>query len=419
VEEAKLKDFNPRLGALVSGDYVSATDNLPIEVAEDILSVCLENAPYVPAHIKNIALRAMRPSLFADSMIEDTFTPVRGQMMGSYLSFPLLCIQNYLAFQWALHKDGMGLRERLSVPVKINGDDILFQEVTPGLAGRWVSAVGSVGLQVEETKTSVSTCFGTLNSTLLKWRKEALTVVHTFRFGMLRKVDYPNCLGKSFEKFVGKSYGNKTVNTRAWNAAKVFIEAHKRQLSGISLDKFGFRGRLAFRLAKLYNLLPQSLQERDLPQPPPVHNVIVPPDLTVDVPEIWIRPGLAAANADLTREWRWGVHVKETDRKALRKKYQSVLHGLRDLRRVPLSSTLSKKMFKTREPLRVRKVWKSLLDSNLPRYDPLDWLVDEPPAYSDVVFDQWTPWWSRTEKKREEGVSPIPALPVGRPDVVW
>jgi hypothetical protein len=261
--------------------------------------------------------------------------------------------------------------------------------------------VQGVGLEVEQTKTSVSSTFGTLNSTLLRWRKERLVVEHTFRFGMLRKPDYLNCLGKSFEKFVGKTYGSKRKNTRAWNAANVFLTAHKGQISGISLDKLGFRGAMAARLAKLYNLLPQSLQEHDLPPPPNPHNVQLNRDLVVDVPEKDIGPDLAIANSDLTREWRWSIHFRSSDLKQLRKTYRIKVDSLRDLQRCPLPRLLYKRKFFS-ETIKIRQVWKSLLDSDeVPRYDPLSWLIEHPPSYMEALAGEPPPWFVPPECMRK------------------
>lgn len=237
--------FNPQGGDLVSGDYASATDNLPIEVMEAVLEVALANACFVPRDIAELALRSCRPILRRKGSDEDIQIKV-GQMMGSLLSFPLLCVQNYLAFRWSLRSAGV----KAKVPVLINGDDILFQR--SGHFHKWREVVGAVGLEVEVTKTSVSPSFGSLNSTLLRFVDGFLQPVWTARFGMFRPADHPASLGASFHSFL------KDAPTEfRFNAGRQWFEWHIGELrsAGVSLPSLGFRGLLSKRLASLYHLL--------------------------------------------------------------------------------------------------------------------------------------------------------------------
>jgi len=80
-----------------------------------------------------------------------------GQMMGSQLSFPLLCIVNYLAFRFSTMDE--------TIPVKINGDDIVFRS-TRSVAERWMESVSHAGLKLSKGKTLVDCSIFTLNSCL-------------------------------------------------------------------------------------------------------------------------------------------------------------------------------------------------------------------------------------------------------------
>lgn len=237
--------FAEGAGVLVSGDYRSATDNLPIEVMELALDVMLRNAASVPSNVAELARRACRPILFSE---KDSLEVSVGQMMGSLLSFPFLCLQNYLAFRWALRCSGV----RGRVPVLINGDDILFQTDVAGFPQRWFEVVASVGLEVEETKTSVERDFGSLNSTLLRWSGGFLEPVWSPRFGMFRPAEHPGSLGKSFADFL---CGCPTEFRFA--AGREWFRWHLGELrsSAVSLPSLGFRGLLAKRLASLFHLL--------------------------------------------------------------------------------------------------------------------------------------------------------------------
>lgn len=302
-----------RGGDLVSGDYASATDNLSIEVFETCLSVMLENALNVPGNIKEFALRSCRPWLWEckedwqAAQAVSAFHGVsgdrgymelkKGQMMGSYLSFPLLCLQNYLAFQWS-RRSFKGF-----VPVLINGDDILFQAPRQ-LYSSWFSTVGSLGFSIEVTKTSVSSEFGTLNSTLLEWAGNYLRVVPTLRFGMLSPADYPLALGRTFESFLSGIVGGER-----YRAGRLFFEFHLGELkaSAFSMTSLGFRGALAHRLSRVFGLLSSQRIDAPPPETPSYHSVCLSRDLISEVPNEFVTTELKDLDAVETAAWKWST----------------------------------------------------------------------------------------------------------------
>ncbi|QGY72574.1 RNA dependent RNA polymerase [Plasmopara viticola lesion associated ourmia-like virus 44] len=246
--------FRQGKGALVSGDYKSATDGLSIEVAEVILRSLLDQVAFVPSAIAEGALAALRPLLFYGDDDEFNVSVSTGQMMGSYLSFPLLCLQNYLAFRWSLR--GLSEAEK-RVPLLINGDDILFQKDNHFY--KWESSISSIGLTVETTKTSVESDWGTINSTLLRWNDGLLDPCWSARFGMFRPAEHPGSLGMTFSSFLS---GCDSPDVR-FRAGREFFKWHLGELrsSGVSPVSLGFRGLLARRLSKLFDLLELPLTE--------------------------------------------------------------------------------------------------------------------------------------------------------------
>lgn len=80
----------------------------------------------------------------------------RGTLMGNALSFPLLCLNNYLAFRYLVPREG--------VPVKINGDDIVFRS-TRAEFDRWSEGVQDFGLKLSLGKTMIHDRSFSLNST--------------------------------------------------------------------------------------------------------------------------------------------------------------------------------------------------------------------------------------------------------------
>jgi len=132
-----------------SVDLVSATDNLPLDVTEAILGVALAKSSNIPGPVKVWACQSLRPSIFHKGWCVGIVS--HGQMMGTYLSFPLLCLQSYVAALWAgRHSKVRG--------ILVNGDDTIISSDHP---------LGSYpdGFQLNERKTIRSENVAELNST--------------------------------------------------------------------------------------------------------------------------------------------------------------------------------------------------------------------------------------------------------------
>lgn len=287
-------------GLLVSGDYASATDFLSLEVAELCLDSILSTSASVPAEIASFARRVLRPRMVevdSSGLVVRDFVPTRGQQMGSYLSFPLLCLQNYLAFRWALKTRGVEDR----VPCLINGDDILFQTSDVGFFDHWVSTVERLGLQVERTKTSRDFRYGSLNSTLLGWKDGKLRVVPSLRFGMLRRPDCPSSLGVSFSDFL-RGIEDPFLRFRA---GKVFFSWHIGMLSQlpVGLPSVGFRGTLVNRLQQIFGL--GRLAPGEIPAFPRRHDVVLPSDFVSEVDVSAVDSELRFFSSAETACWKW------------------------------------------------------------------------------------------------------------------
>jgi len=286
---------------LTSGDYKSATDNLSIEVAEMILATILTSTVSVPQSVMKGALDILRPNLYNLEHSLD-FVPRVGQMMGSYLSFPLLCIQNRMAFLWA----GGGNR-----PCLINGDDILFRS-DPEFSRHWMETVASLGLEVERTKTSVSAEFGSLNSTLVVREKGKYKVRQTLRFGMLRECDDITSLCKTYEDFLRGIHGPSR-----FRAGFEFFRWHLPSLKAyrVSTLELGFRGELAWRLTRKWNLRLDRPSEV-LPILGPDHNVVIPRDGCTFVDPDTVRKDDRKVSAMELAAWKWGVEFASRSRRS-------------------------------------------------------------------------------------------------------
>jgi len=149
VNPERVADFVPVEGEIfVSGDYESASDNLNMNLTRVMLEAIRSNSSYVPVSVWDAAATSL------SSIFPSGETQQHGQMMGSLLCFPLLCLANYLSFRYVI---------RRPVPVLINGDDIVFRCRT-NEKDEWVQSVGRSGLVLSMGKTMFHRSVFSLNS---------------------------------------------------------------------------------------------------------------------------------------------------------------------------------------------------------------------------------------------------------------
>lgn len=188
----KFRSFALRKGEVfVSGDYESATDNLSLPVTLRILHRILSRAREIPISIRDFALRSLQAEIEYRDLGGLTVVQQRGQLMGNFLSFPLLCLHNYLAFRWSVPRD---------VPLRINGDDIVFR-ATPEECEVWKRSVGAAGLTLSAGKTLVdSRCFS-LNSAFFEAQSSGVREIPVIRSSWLKTGDGPPT-GQDFQRFI-------------------------------------------------------------------------------------------------------------------------------------------------------------------------------------------------------------------------
>jgi len=150
-----------------SGDYEAATDNFVPDVSLNVLLRVLDTATHIPPGVKSMALGHIACNTLVyegSSVLQQS-----GQLMGDYLSFPLLCLVNFLAFKFSVPR---------KVPLKINGDDIVFR-ATPEEVEVWSRNVVASGLTLSKGKTLIHRVFFSLNSTFFQagYKKASLVPV--------------------------------------------------------------------------------------------------------------------------------------------------------------------------------------------------------------------------------------------------
>jgi len=177
----------------VSGDYKAATNELRSFVsnviAEEIALVC-----DLPVDTAVLFRRALTEHLLVNPKDEsDWRMQQNGQLMGSIVSFPVLCIANVALCRWAL-EIGRGRRLRLQdLPLLVNGDDCVFRTNEMGKQA-WRRICAAFGLKESVGKTYFSKRFLNINSTLFNVKEGDPRRLY------LEQVVYPN---------LGIAYGMK------------------------------------------------------------------------------------------------------------------------------------------------------------------------------------------------------------------
>lgn len=145
-----------------SVDLVAATDGLAHDVSEALLDCMFFTSVKIPRSLRSLAKASFSP-VFRDG--KGVYQRVRhGQMMGSYLSFPLLCLHSYCAASWAA-------RDCEDARFLVNGDDTVIS------AGREIGVQDyPSGYRLNTDKTIRAKNVAELNSTVFlkvsgRWRE--------------------------------------------------------------------------------------------------------------------------------------------------------------------------------------------------------------------------------------------------------
>jgi hypothetical protein len=174
IDEEVISHIQPFEGSkYVSGDYSAATDNFNSDVTdaciEEILSGMVGPLSRKPEFML-LAKRSLTRLTVVDKELGEEYVMSRGQLMGSLLSFIILCIVNFSIWRHTTEQefgvvcDGNG-RGGTFDKVLINGDDIGFA-ATERQYNRWKRTVPLVGLTPSLGKNYFSSEFITLNTRL-------------------------------------------------------------------------------------------------------------------------------------------------------------------------------------------------------------------------------------------------------------
>lgn len=137
---------------VLSGDYESATDGLNMDITMSLMKGILSNIEHEPTRLWALYETGEHIIEYPDWTKIEPVRQTTGQLMGSLLSFPLLCLANYALCKF------VGIQEMM-----INGDDLLAL-CSKDTYQRWRDIGPKVGLVPSVGKNFISREFGTFNS---------------------------------------------------------------------------------------------------------------------------------------------------------------------------------------------------------------------------------------------------------------
>nr|UJQ92812.1 MAG: putative RNA-dependent RNA polymerase [Narnaviridae sp.] len=162
-EIMKIRDRFPGEDHLwLSGDYSAATDNFPFFVTQALVEGILSQIDHDPTKAWVRYETSAHRIRYPGGIIADQTS---GQLMGSLISFPLLCFLN----DFIIRESGFEVGSYL-----INGDDVVAKGTSASIS-HWRNLAPKVGLELSLGKNFIDADFCCVNSQLF-WRGE---VQHT------------------------------------------------------------------------------------------------------------------------------------------------------------------------------------------------------------------------------------------------
>jgi hypothetical protein len=207
---------NLRFDSWVSGDYSGATDGVDIRCTALIFENILKRSPYsdkykdllrlviykqelnyppcevrkeIPCDLKLAMRKLNRDKTIKrkyDVETRQVLPAVQetGQLMGSVLSFPILCIINLVSY-WISMEEYLGKELTFEeLPVLINGDDILFPSNSSHY-DIWKDMIKSVGFSLSIGKNYIHKDLFTINSIMFHESNNQVTRYKFFNVGLL------------------------------------------------------------------------------------------------------------------------------------------------------------------------------------------------------------------------------------------
>jgi hypothetical protein len=175
----------------VSGDYSAATDGLNLWFTKNAFETSLTKTNY--SELDKDLLRDVlyeQEIHYPEPMVKksggalSSFLQTNGQLMGSVLSFPILCTINLTCYWAALEKYTNRKIKMEDLPVLVNGDDILFRS-NDQLYSLWIEEITRVGFSLSLGKNYVHPKVLTVNSQLYNYNGKDFQFLGYLNTGLL------------------------------------------------------------------------------------------------------------------------------------------------------------------------------------------------------------------------------------------
>lgn len=177
-------------GIFASGDFSAATDNVKIEFTKMFHELCLTYLDGCRPETSGKFLGILRNVLYEHDIhyprngeyeVLDPIRQQNGQLMGSVLSFTVLCAINLAAYWVSVEPDVLNIKD---LNVLINGDDILFR-TTQEKYDTWLRNVTKAGLTPSPGKNFFHGSYCTINSEMFSIHRNIVTHIPFHNVGML------------------------------------------------------------------------------------------------------------------------------------------------------------------------------------------------------------------------------------------
>lgn len=266
VELAELRINNPSW-KFVSGDYSAATDNINSDATISALYQVMEKLDIAPKtrvvlaqavanqeityfgslkgyeNDPDLMLVKKRAGVFnTNALVPTDFDQQNGQLMGSILSFPLLCMINAAMFRMAVEEyySYQGAKYDISLKeceemygLRVNGDDILFC-APDELIEIWSNLVAEVGLILSLGKNYVHPNIFTINSQMIEVKKDRMILEHNYvNLGLFKPDENEYSFFRTCDKVQQRLYKGQT-GQRLENIHEVLIYKWSPILRGLS-----------------------------------------------------------------------------------------------------------------------------------------------------------------------------------------
>lgn len=229
-------DFN----LWISGDYSAATDGVDVRVTMGIFEELLKNNDHLTDDMKDILRAVIGPqecyyppvTVGKEKRQLEPVLQQNGQLMGSTLSFPLLCLINIITYWMTLEHYTGRVFKLNELPVIVNGDDILFR-ANEEFYDMWKNNIKKVGFTMSVGKNYAHPNIFLINSQMFwlhgdPYKKFDLQRVPMYNLGLL--TGKAKTTGRDYDKVTPLwSWYNQVLDGACdkYDAHKRFLHYHK------------------------------------------------------------------------------------------------------------------------------------------------------------------------------------------------